>query len=69
MNWPLFSMIFSITSTVVIGLLIITVLVTGFNEIPHVVMVAVAGFIISIPIAFYFTKKVSRLGGSDTNSS
>lgn len=62
MNWPLLSMIYSMTATVLIGVIIIAALVTGFNQIPHIITVAIVGALVSIPIAIYFTKKIGRIG-------
>lgn len=63
MNWPLFSVIYSIAATVTVGVLMIAALVTGFNQIPHIQMAVAAGIIVSIPAALFFTKKweVSRV--------
>lgn len=69
MNWPLFSMIFSMTATVLIGVLIIIALVTGFDEIPHIIGVAIGGFIASIPIGLYFTKKIGSITGEEDSVS
>ena len=62
MNWPLLSMIYSMTATVVIGVVMIAALVTGFNEIPHIIAVAIGGTLLSIPVALYFTKKIGSIG-------
>lgn len=65
MNWPLFSVIYSIAGTVTIGLFIIGALVTGYNQIPHIQMAVAAGFILSIPAALFFTKKVGSITGNE----
>ena len=36
MNWPLFSVIYSMAATVTIGLFMIGALITGFDEIFHI---------------------------------
>lgn len=61
MNWPLFSVVFTIALTVVIGVLMITALVTGFNQILHIQIVIAFGFIICIPISLYFAKDLATL--------
>lgn len=66
MNWPLFSVIYSIAVTVSIGVLIITALVTGFNQIPHIQMAVIAGFLISIPVGLLATKKVGSITGKES---
>lgn len=65
MNWPLFSVIYSIAATVTIGVFMIVALVTGFNQIPHIQMAVAAGFILSIPPALFFTKKVGSITGNE----
>ena len=65
MNWPLFSVIYSIAATVTIGVFMIAALVTGFNQIPHIQMAVAAGFLVSIPAALFFTKKVGNITGNE----
>ncbi|WP_201616440.1 hypothetical protein [Psychrobacter urativorans] len=65
MNWPLFSVIYSIAATVSIGVLMIAALITGFNQIPHIQMAVGAGILVSIPAAFFFTKKVGSITGNE----
>jgi hypothetical protein len=66
MNWPLFSMMYSIAATVLTGVVIVVALVTGFNEIPHIITVAVASALLSIPLGIYFTKKIGSITGEET---
>ena len=65
MNWPLFSVIYSIAATVTIGVFMIGALITGFNQIPHIQMAVAAGILISIPAGLYFTKKVGSITGNE----
>ena len=65
MNWPLFSVIYSIAATVTIGVFLIAALVTGFNQIPHIQMAVAEGFLVSIPAALFFTKKVGSITGNE----
>ncbi|MEN2750706.1 hypothetical protein AAIR29_03580 [Psychrobacter sp. FBL11] len=67
MNWTLFSMIYSMTATVITGVLIIAALVTGFNEIPHIKIAVVIGILISIPVGLFFTKKIGSITGEENN--
>lgn len=62
MNITLFSMIYSIASTVIIGLLIIAALVIGYDEIRHIIALVVAGLVISVPVGLFFTKQISKIG-------
>ena len=65
MNWPLFSVIYSIAATVIIGVFMIAALVTGFNQIPHIQMAVAAGILLSIPAGLFFTKKVGSITGNE----
>ena len=68
MNWTLFSMVYSMTATVIVGLLMIAALVTGFNEIPHIQIAVAIGILISIPTAIFFTKKIGSITGEEKES-
>ena len=65
MNWPLFSVIYSMAATVIVGIFMIAALVTGFNEIPHIQMAVVVGLLVSIPAGLYFTKKIGSITGNE----
>ena len=65
MNWPLFSVIYSIAATVTIGVFIVATLVTGFNEIWHVQIAVALGILVSIPVGLFFTKKVGSITGNE----
>lgn len=65
MNWTLFSMIYSMTATVVIGVLMVAALVSGFNEIPHIQIAVVIGILISVPVGLFFTKKIGNITGDE----
>ena len=65
MNWPLFSVIYSIAATVTIGVFMIGALVTGFNEIPHIQIAVALGISVSIPAGMFFTKKVGSITGNE----
>ncbi|WP_131667180.1 hypothetical protein [Psychrobacter pygoscelis] len=68
MNWPLLSMIYSMTATVLIGVIMIAALVIGFDEIPHIITVAVGGALLAIPVAWFFTKKIGSISGEETSN-
>lgn len=65
MNLPLLSMMYSMTATVLIGIIMIAALVSGFNEIPHIITVAIVGALLAIPLAIYFTKKIGSITGEE----
>ncbi|MCG8147950.1 hypothetical protein FEF33_01345 [Moraxella osloensis] len=66
MNWQLFSVIFTIASGVTIGVLMTIALVTGFDQIPHIIATAIVGLILSIPIAWIVAKKMQTLNIAKT---
>lgn len=65
MNWHLFSVIYSIAATVLIGILMIAALTTGFNQIPHIWMAVGLGFLLAVPAGLFFTKKVGSITGDE----
>lgn len=65
MNWPLFSILFSMSSTVIIGTLMIAALVTGYNQIPHIQMAIAIGVLLSIPVGLLLTKKIGSITGNE----
>lgn len=65
MNLPLLSMLYSMTSTVVVGVLMIVALVIGYDEIPHIWAVVIIGAVLSVPIAFVLTKKINKIGRNE----
>ena len=65
MNWPLFSVIYSMAVTVTIGLFMIGALVTGFNEILHIQIAVGLGILASIPAGLFFTKKIGSITGNE----
>ncbi|MES1964978.1 hypothetical protein M0N77_06495 [Psychrobacter sp. AH5] len=65
MNWPLFSVIYSIAATVIVGVFMIAALVTGWNQIPHIQIAIAVGLVVSIPFGILFTKKVGSITGNE----
>ncbi|MCG3859803.1 MULTISPECIES: hypothetical protein [Psychrobacter] len=65
MNWPLFSVIYSMAATVTIGLFMIGALITGFNEIFHIQIAVGLGVLASIPAGLFFTKKIGSITGNE----
>ena len=51
MNWALLSMLYSMTTTVIIGVLMIIALVVGYDEIPHIWTAVIVGAVVSAPVA------------------
>ncbi|MGP5373083.1 hypothetical protein ACTXLO_08275 [Psychrobacter alimentarius] len=65
MNWSLFCVVYLIAVTVTMGVFIVAALVTGFNEIAHILIVAILGMIVAIPEALFFSKKVGSITGNE----
>lgn len=65
MNMPLFSAIFSIAFTVLIGVLMIVLFVNEMATAPYVFGAVGLGTIVSLPIAFVVTKKLSNLSNDN----
>lgn len=65
MNWPLFSIVYSMAATVITGLFIIGVLVAGYDGIGHMQIAVVAGLVASIPAGIFFTKKIGSITGNE----
>ena len=65
MNWPLFSVIYSMAATVTIGLFMIGALITGFDEIFHIQIAVGLGVLTSIPAGLFFTKKIGSITGNE----
>lgn len=61
MNFPLLSAIFTIASTVVIGILMIVAFVTGYDSATYILGAIGVGFLLSLPITFIVTKKLSAM--------
>lgn len=62
MNFPLLSVIFTIASGTTIGVLMAIALIIGFDEIPHITGVCIAGFFLAMPIAYIVARKMQSLG-------
>lgn len=65
MNWSLFYVVYLIAVTVTMGVFIVAALVTGFDEIVHILIVAILGMIVAIPEALFFSKKVGSITGNE----
>lgn len=65
----LWSVVFSITSTVLMGIFMVVVLVLGFDSLRNttmdVILAVVAGLVVSIPLSWFFTKKLYAAGKNE----
>lgn len=65
MNWSLFCVVYLIAVTVTMGVFIVVALITGFNGIAHILIVAILGVLVAIPEALFFSKKVGNITGDN----
>ena len=65
MNWSLFCVVYLIAVTVTMGIFIVAALITGFNGIAHILIVAILGVLVAIPEALFFSKKVGSITGDN----
>ncbi len=61
MNFPLFSMLWAMSATVITGVLMVAALVMNFDGIPHIIGVAIVGALVALPTALFLTKKLAVL--------
>lgn len=64
MNIPLFSAIYSIAATVLIGVLMVILIVNELSNAQTMIGAVVAGLVVSIPIALVVTKRMSAMTNS-----
>lgn len=65
MNWRLASAIFSIVSTVMMGVLLTVCLILGYDSMPVVIGAVLSGLVLSMPIAYLVTKRILTLAKQD----
>lgn len=61
MNLPLFGIVFTIAFTVIIGILFVITVVTGFAQGSYVIGAIVIGAVLSLPISLAVTKRIGSL--------
>lgn len=64
MNIPLFSAVFSIVATFVIGVLMIVLFVNDWTSAQTVLGAVAVGVIVSIPFSVFVTKRMSAITGN-----
>ena len=67
LNFPLFSMMYSIASTVIIGVLMIVALVIGYDDIPDIIVVCIVGAVAALPVGYIAMKKVGSIGNKKSD--
>lgn len=68
MNMPLFSAIFSIAFTVLIGVLMIILFVNDFDKPMYIFGAIGVGALVSLPLAYVVTKKLSTMTNNPTKA-
>ncbi len=56
------SLIYTIASATVMGIFIIIALVSGYDTMQYVVIAAVAGAIIAMPVSYLIAKAIKEMG-------
>lgn len=65
MNWRLASVLFTIVSTVVMGVLLTLTLVLGYDSALHIVAVVVGGLLLALPVTYLVTKQLVAFTAQD----
>ncbi len=64
MNWRLASVMFTLVSVVVIGILVTVALVTGHEKADAVMLAIGIGFVLSLPATYIVTKSLIQFTAS-----
>lgn len=64
MNTALLGVVFTIASTVAIGVLMVIAFVTGYDSALYILGAIGVGFVLSLPISLVVAKRLSSLTGS-----
>jgi hypothetical protein len=65
MNWRLASVLFTIVSTVVMGVLLTLTLVLGYDSALHIVAVVLGGLLLALPVTYLVTKQLVAFTAQD----
>lgn len=65
MNWRLASVLYSIVSTVMMGLLMVVALITGYDDATGVIIAVLLGLILALPITYMVTKSLLAAAARD----
>lgn len=66
MNTALFGVVFTIASTVSIGVLMVVAFVTGYDSMLYILGAIGVGFVLSLPISALVAKRLSALSNTPT---
>lgn len=64
MNWRLASVMFTLVSVVVIGILVTIALVTGYDKANAVMLTIALGFLLSLPVTYVVTGRLVEFSAS-----
>ena len=64
MNWRLASVMFTLVSVVVIGILVTIALVTGYDKANAVMLTIAVGFLLSLPLTYVVTGRLIEFSAS-----
>ena len=56
------SLIYTVASATMMGIFIIIALVSGYDTLKYVVVAAVAGAIMAIPVSYFIAKAIKEMG-------
>jgi len=64
MNWRLASVMFTLVSVVVIGILVTITLVAGYDKANAVMLTIAVGFLLSLPLTYVVTGRLIEFSAS-----
>ena len=64
MNWRLASVMFTLVSVVVIGILVTIALVAGYDKANAVMLTIALGFLLSLPVTYVVTGRLVEFSAS-----
>ena len=56
------SLIYTVASATVMGIFIIIALASGFDTLQYVIIAAVAGAIVAMPVSYFVAKAIKEMG-------
>lgn len=68
MNWRLASVLFTIISTVAMGLLLTISLILGYDSAVMILAAVCGGFVLALPITYLITKRLVAVTAQDQHT-
>ncbi|MFZ3192603.1 MAG: hypothetical protein WA154_05275 [Moraxellaceae bacterium] len=65
MNWRLASVLFTIVSTVAMGVLLTLSLILGYDSTVAIVLAVLSGLLLAVPVTYLVTKRLLALAVSE----